>query len=158
MYVALCGEHSDGESGQQPCADVEFQVHAAGVATKHMVDARELVRNVGMILSYQIGPYHYIIRRNLGIEMLADMGMQTFNSDTSIQTFQDDKIDLIILPADTLSPAIQQFGLTKEIRILDVDYDKLKINAVTDGTVARLQAMLAAATRRAAMCAPTARR
>lgn len=135
---------------------------------KDMADAPELEKKVGMIFSYQIGPYHYVTRADSGIETLADlkgrkvfagppggaaksvvlrniadatgltdadMDVQTFGFDAAIQAFQDDKIDVIVLPTNTPSPAIQQFALTKEIRILDVDIDKLKINAATGGTI-----------------------
>jgi len=46
-----------------------------------------------------------------------------------------DKIDVIVLPTNVPSPSIQQFALTKKIRILDVDVDKMKINAAIGGTV-----------------------
>ena len=135
---------------------------------KAMENAPELEKKVGMIFSYQIGPYHYVTRADSGIETLADMkgrkvfagppggaaknvvlrnikdasgltaedmDVQTFGFDAAIQAFQDDKIDVIVLPTNLPSPPIQQFALTKEIRILDVDIDKLKINAATGGTV-----------------------
>lgn len=135
---------------------------------KTMEAAPELEKKVGMIFSYQIGPYHYVTRADSGIETLADMkgrkvfagppggaaknvvlrnikdasgltaedmDVQTFGFDAAIQAFQDDKIDVIVLPTNLPSPPIQQFALTKEIRILDVDIDKLKINAATGGTV-----------------------
>lgn len=135
---------------------------------KAMEAAPELEKKVGMIFSYQIGPYHYVTRADSGIETLADMkgrkvfagppggaaknvvlrnikdasgltaedmDVQTFGFDAAIQAFQDDKIDVIVLPTNLPSPPIQQFALTKEIRILDVDIDKLKINAATGGTV-----------------------
>jgi len=128
----------------------------------------ELEKNIGMIFSYQIGPYHYVTRADSGIESLddlrgkkvfagppggaakgvvlraieqvtglkpEDMDVQTFGFDAAIQAFQDDKIDVIVLPTNVPSPAIQQFALTKEIRILDVDVDKMTINAATGGTV-----------------------
>lgn len=135
---------------------------------KGMANAPELEQQVGMIFSYQIGPYHYVTRADSGIETLADMKgrkvfagppggaaknvvlrnikdatgltvedmqVQTFGFDAAIQAFQDDKIDVIVLPTNLPSPPIQQFALTKEIRILDVDVDKLKINGATGGTV-----------------------
>lgn len=135
---------------------------------KAMEAAPDLEKKVGMIFSYQIGPYHYVTRADSGIETLADMkgrkvfagppggaaknvvlrnikdasgltaedmDVQTFGFDAAIQAFQDDKIDVIVLPTNLPSPPIQQFALTKEIRILDVDIDKLKINAATGGTV-----------------------
>ena len=135
---------------------------------KDMAAAPELEKNVGMVFSYQIGPYHYVTRADSGIETLsdlkgrtifagppggaaksvvlrniqdatglteADMDVQAFGFDAAIQAFQDDKIDVIVLPTNVPSPSIQQFALTKEIRILDVDIDKLKINGATGGTV-----------------------
>lgn len=134
---------------------------------KDMAAAPELEKKVGMIFSYQIGPYHYVTRADSGIESLAelkgrkvfagppggaatnvvlrninavtgltkeDMDLQTFGFDAAIQAFQDDKIDVIVLPTNLPSPPIQQFALTKKIRILDMDTDKLTINAATGGT------------------------
>lgn len=134
---------------------------------KDMPDASDLEQKVGMIFSYQIGPYHYVTRADSGIETLNDlkgkkvfvgppggaatgvvlkailevtgitaeeMDVQAFGFDAAIQAFQDDKIDVIVLPTNIPSPAIQQFSLTKEIRILDVDVDKMKINKATGGT------------------------
>ena len=128
----------------------------------------ELEAKVGMIFSYQIGPYHYITRADSGIETLADlkgkkvfagppggaakgvvlraiaqtvglkaedMDVQNFGFDAAIQAFQDDKIDVIVLPTNIPSPAVQQFALTKEIRILDVPVEKMKINKAIGGTV-----------------------
>ena len=65
------------------------------------------------------------------------MDVQAFGFDAAIQAFQDDKIDVIVLPTNAPSPAIQQFSLTKKIRLLDedVDVDKMKINKATGGTV-----------------------
>lgn len=140
---------------------------------KGMADAPELEQKVGMIFSYQIGPYHYVTRADSGVETLADlkgkkvfvgppggaatgvvlkaigevtglkpedMEVQTFGFDAAIQAFQDDKIDVIVLPTNIPSPAIQQFALTKKIRILDVDTDKLKINKATGGTTNEIPA------------------
>ncbi len=129
--------------------------------------APELEKQLGMIFSYQIGPYHYVTRADSGIETLddlagkkvfagppggaaktvvlgnietitglteADMDVQTYGFDAAIQAFQDDKIDVIVLPTNIPSPSIQQFALTKDIRILDVDVDKLDIRRFTGGT------------------------
>ena len=65
------------------------------------------------------------------------MDVQAFGFDAAIQAFQDDKIDVIVLPTNAPSPAIQQFSLTKKIRLLDVDVDvdKMKINKATGSTV-----------------------
>lgn len=117
----------------------------------------ELESKIGMIFSYQIGPYHYVTEADSGIETLDDLkgkrvfvgppggaargvviqviedvtGMTPdeyevvdFGFDAAIQAFQDGKIDVIILPTNLPSPAIQQFALTKEIRLLDIDVDK----------------------------------
>ena len=135
---------------------------------KDFTNGPDLEKNVGMIFSYQIGPYHYVTKANSGIESLNDlrgkkvfagppggaatgvvlraieqatgikaeeMDVQAFGFDAAIQAFQDDKIDVIVLPTNVPSPAVQQFALTKEIRILDVDVDKMTINAATGGTV-----------------------
>lgn len=130
--------------------------------------APELEKELGMIFSYQIGPYHYVTDAGSDIKTLedlegkkvfvgppggaartvvlgnietitglteTDMDVQTYGFDAAIQAFQDDKIDVIVLPTNIPSPAIQQFALTKEIRILDVDVDKLNIRRFTGGTV-----------------------
>lgn len=135
---------------------------------KGFTNGPELESKVGMIFSYQIGPYHYVTRADSGITSLNDlrgkkifagppggaatgvvlraieqstgikkeeMDVQAFGFDAAIQAFQDDKIDVIVLPTNVPSPAVQQFALTKEIRILDVEVDKMKINAATGGTV-----------------------
>ena len=135
---------------------------------KEMPEAGALEEKVGMIFSYQIGPYHYVTRADSGIETLDDMrgkkvfvgppggaatgvvlanlkaatgitaeemDVQTYGFDAAIQAFQDDKIDVIVLPTNIPSPSIQQFALTKEIRILDVPVEKLTINKATGGTV-----------------------
>ena len=39
----------------------------------NMENAPELEKNIGMIFSYQIGPYHYITRADSGIEKLEDI-------------------------------------------------------------------------------------
>lgn len=135
---------------------------------KKFSNGPELEAKVGMIFSYQIGPYHYITRADSGIMSLADikgkkvfagppggaakgvvlraikqsvgleaadMEVQSFGFDAAIQAFQDDKIDVIVLPTNVPSSSVQQFALTKQIRILDVPVDKMKINAATGGTV-----------------------
>ena len=140
---------------------------------KEMAAAPELEKGVGMIFSYQIGPYHYVTRADSGIMTLDDMrgkkvfagppggaakgvvlrnvadatGLKAedmdvveFGFDAAIQAFQDDKIDVIVLPTNSPSPAIQQFALTKKIRLLDVPVEKLKINAATGGTVNEIAA------------------
>ncbi|UYV39219.1 TAXI family TRAP transporter solute-binding subunit [Rhodobacteraceae bacterium D3-12] len=135
---------------------------------KKMKNAPELEKNVGMIFSYQIGPYHYVTRADSGIEKLEDfkgrtifagppggaakrvvlraikemggvtadeMDVQTYGFDAAIQAFQDDKIDVIVLPTNVPSPAIQQFALTKKIRIIDANTDKLTVNIPSGGTL-----------------------
>lgn len=135
---------------------------------KKFTNGPELEARVGMIFSYQIGPYHYVTRADSGIESLADlkgrkifagppggaakgvvlraikqsvgleaadMDVQSFGFDAAIQAFQDDKIDVIVLPTNVPSSSVQQFALTKQIRILDVPVDKMTINAATGGTV-----------------------
>lgn len=125
---------------------------------KKFTNGPELEAKVGMIFSYQIGPYHYVTRADSGIETLADLKgkkvfvgppggaatrvvlgalkaaagltpedieVQSFGFDAAIQAFQDDKIDVIVLPTNVPSPSVQQFSLTKEIRILDVDTAKM---------------------------------
>ncbi|MEY8841516.1 TAXI family TRAP transporter solute-binding subunit, partial [Cribrihabitans sp. XS_ASV171] len=61
--------------------------------------------------------------------------VQAFGFDAAIQAFQDDKIDVIVLPTNIPSPVVQQFALTKQIRFLDIPVEKLSINAATGGTV-----------------------
>lgn len=127
---------------------------------KSFTNGPDLEKNVMMIFSYQIGPYHYVTRADSGIEKLedlkgkkvfvgppggaasgvvlrtlkdtagiepTDMEIQQFGFDAAIQAFQDDKIDAIVLPTNVPSPAIEQFSLTKEIRLIDVPIDKLTI-------------------------------
>lgn len=136
-------------------------------------EAPALEQQVGMIFSYQMGPYHYITRADSGIETLddlrgkrvfagppggaatgvvlrtiaqatgikpEDMRLQSFGFDAAIQAFQDDKIDVIILPTNVPSPSVQQFALTKKIRLLDIDMSRVEINALTGGTVNEIPA------------------
>ncbi|MCV2893206.1 TAXI family TRAP transporter solute-binding subunit [Lentibacter sp. XHP0401] len=140
---------------------------------KDMAAAPELEKGVGMIFSYQMGPYHYVTRADSGIMTLDDMKGKTvffgppggaaknvvttnvkaatgltpedmnlveFGYDAAIQAFQDDKVDVIVLPTNSPSPSIQQFSLTKEIRLLDVPIEKLSINPATGGTVNEIAA------------------
>ncbi len=128
----------------------------------------ELEAKVGMIFSYQIGPFHYITRADSGIETLADlkgkkifagppggaaksavlrtlvqtvglraedMDVQNFGFDAAIQAFQDDKIDVVVLPTNLPSAPVQQFALTKKIRILHVPVGKMKIRKVVGATI-----------------------
>ncbi|MEX0346416.1 MAG: TAXI family TRAP transporter solute-binding subunit [Rhizobiaceae bacterium] len=127
---------------------------------KKFTNGPDLEKNVTMIFSYQIGPYHYVTRADSGIDKLedlkgkkvfvgppggaasgvvlrtlkatagleaTDMDVQQFGFDAAIQAFQDDKIDVIVLPTNVPSPSIEQFSLTKEIRLLDVPVEKMKI-------------------------------
>ncbi len=138
-----------------------------------ITDAPALEQNVGMIFSYQIGPYHYVVRAGSGIESLhdlrgkkvfvgppgggaadvvlrvieqstgltpRDMALQAFGFDAAISAFQDDKIDVIVLPSNVPSPVIQQFALTKDIRLLDVDMEQVTINARRGGTINEIPA------------------
>lgn len=79
-----------------------------------------------------------VLRNVLGpvLGMTADdIDIQPFGYDAATQAFQDDKIDLIILPTNLPSPVVQQFALTKEIRLIDIDTDKAIVNKPTGGTV-----------------------
>jgi TRAP transporter TAXI family solute receptor len=135
---------------------------------KNMANAPQLEDNLGMIFSYEIGPYHYVVNGDSDIQSLADlkgkkvflgppggaargvvsrnvkaitgltdadMDVQNFGFDAAIQAFQDGKIDLVVLPTNVPSPSIQQFALTKNIRLLDIPVDQLKIPVATGGTV-----------------------
>ena len=124
-----------------------------------MENAPDLEKNIGMIFSYEIGPYHYITRADSGIEKLEDIvgkkifagppggaakrvvlgniklttGLEggkdfeavDFGFDAAIQAFQDDKIDVIVLPTNVPSSSVSQFALTKKIRLLDIDAAKI---------------------------------
>lgn len=135
---------------------------------KKIKDAPELEKQIGMIFSYQMGPYHYITRADSGIEKLEDIKgkkvfagppggaattvvtrnikqatgleaqtdyeVQKFGFDAAIQAFQDDKIDVIVLPTNIPSPPVEQFALTKKIRFINIPMDKVKVPAATGGT------------------------
>ncbi len=134
---------------------------------KNMENAPALEDNLGMIFSYEMGPYHYVVNADGGINSLddiagkkifagppggaargvvlrniksatglteADMEVQNFGFDAAIQAFQDNKIDMVVLPTNVPSPAVQQFALTKKIRILDIPLDKIKIPKGHGGT------------------------
>ena len=137
-------------------------------------DGAELEKNIGMIFAYQIGPYHYVVRADSGIETLEDIKgkkvfigppggaatrvvagaikqatglegetdyeVQKFGFDAAIQAFQDDKIDMIVLPTNVPSPSVEQFALTKQIRILDIPIEKVKIRTATGGTINEIAA------------------
>lgn len=64
-----------------------------------------------------------------------DFEVQTFGFDAATQAFQDDKIDLIVLPTNIPSPVVQQFALTKEIRLVDIDVSNAIVTKETGGTV-----------------------
>lgn len=135
---------------------------------KKLEEAPQLEENLAHIFTYQIGPYHYVVRADSGINELADIAgkkvfagppggaaqgvvlraikgvtgltkddfeLQNFGFDAAIQAFQDDKIDLVVLPTNVPSPSIEQFALTKEIRMLDIDVSKVAINKLIGGTV-----------------------
>ncbi len=128
---------------------------------KDMADAPKLEDNLGMMFSYEIGPYHYVVNDDSDINSLTDlkgkkvfigppggaargvvarnikaitgyteddMDVQNFGFDAAIQAFQDGKIDLVVLHTNVPSPSVQQFSLTKKIRLLDVPVDQLKIS------------------------------
>jgi TRAP-type uncharacterized transport system substrate-binding protein len=57
-----------------------------------------------------------------------------------VQAFQDDKIDVIVLPAHAPSPSSQQFLLTKDIRLLSVDVDMVNITAAPGATISEITA------------------
>ncbi len=65
------------------------------------------------------------IKKTTGLEGGKDFEAVDFGFDAAIQAFQDDKIDVIVLSTNFPSSAVSQFALTKKIRILDVDTDKL---------------------------------
>ena len=140
---------------------------------KNMANAPLLEDNLGMIFSYEMGPYHYVVNADSDIHSLADlkgkkvflgppggaargvvgrnvkavtgfaeddMQVQNFGFDAAIQAFQDGKIDLVVLPTNIPSPPIQQFALTKAIRILDIPVEQLKIPTATGGTIVEIPA------------------
>lgn len=141
---------------------------------KDMDAAPEMEKEIGMIFSYQIGPYHYVTAADSGIETLDDLKGRTvfagppggaatgvvlraieeatglkggedfdvvqFGFDAAVQAFQDDKIDVIVLPTNVPSPSVEQFALTKKIRIIDVPVDKITIRKDTGGTVNEIPA------------------
>lgn len=140
---------------------------------KKFTDGPDLESKIGMIFSYQIGPYHYVVRDDSGINELEDIKgkkvfvgppggaasnvvlrnvkaatglegekdfeVQRFGFDAAIQAFQDDKIDVIVLPTNVPSPSIEQFALTKKIRLLDIPVEKLNINPAIGGTVNEIE-------------------
>jgi TRAP transporter TAXI family solute receptor len=63
-----------------------------------------------------------------------DFELQTFGFDAAAQAFQDDKIDVIVLPTNIPSPVVQQFALTKEIRLIEFDTSKILLNQAIGGT------------------------
>jgi TRAP transporter TAXI family solute receptor len=140
---------------------------------KKFKNGPELEKNIGMIFSYQIGPYHYVVRADSGIKTLADFKgkkvfcgppggaatrvvlraiketsgldgktdfkVQRFGFDAAIQAFQDNKIDVIVLPTNVPSPSIEQFALTKKIRLIDIPVEKMTIRKMIGGTVNEIQ-------------------
>lgn len=75
-----------------------------------------------------------VIEQSTGITP-DEMNLQAFGFDAAIQAFQDNKIDVIVLPTNLPSAAVQQFALTTRIRFLDVDLSKVTIRSETGGTV-----------------------
>ncbi|MCC6006139.1 MAG: TAXI family TRAP transporter solute-binding subunit [Rhodobacteraceae bacterium] len=121
----------------------------------------DLEENLGMIFTYEIGPYHYTVRADSDIQTLhdlrgkrvfvgppggaatlpvltaieaitgltrEDMDVATFGVDAAVQAFQDDRLDLIVLSANVPNPSVQQFAMTKRIRFLDIETDKVPYN------------------------------
>ncbi|URF45466.1 TAXI family TRAP transporter solute-binding subunit [Dinoroseobacter shibae] len=74
-----------------------------------------------------------VIEQSTGITP-GEMKLQAFGFDAAIQAFQDGKIDVIVLPTNLPSAAVQQFALTSRIRLLDVDLRNVTIRAETGGT------------------------
>ena len=65
------------------------------------------------------------IKLTTGLEGGKDFEVVEFGFDAAIQAFQDDKIDMIVLPTNVPSSSVSQFALTKEIRLLDIDTAKI---------------------------------
>ena len=65
------------------------------------------------------------IKLTTGLEGGKDFEAVDFGFDAAIQAFQDDKIDVIVLSTNVPSSSVSQFALTKKIRILDIDTDKI---------------------------------
>jgi TRAP transporter TAXI family solute receptor len=65
------------------------------------------------------------IKVTTGLEGGKDFEAVDFGFDAAIQAFQDDKIDVIVLSTNVPSSSVSQFALTKKIRLLDIDTDKL---------------------------------
>lgn len=126
-----------------------------------VANSAELEESLGMIFTYEIGPYHYVVRDDSDIRSLhdlrgkrvfagppggaatitvlnaiesitgltrEDMDVATFGFDAAVQAFQDDRLDLIVLSANIPNPSVQQFALTKRIRLLDIETDKVEYN------------------------------
>ena len=75
-----------------------------------------------------------VIEQSTGITA-DELKLQAFGYDAAIQAFQDGKIEVIVLPTNLPSAAVQQFALTRQIRFLDVDLSNVTIRAETGGTV-----------------------
>ena len=65
------------------------------------------------------------IKMTTGLVGGKDFEAVDFGFDAAIQAFQDDKIDVIVLSTNFPSSSVSQFALTKKIRLLDIDTDKL---------------------------------
>jgi len=63
-----------------------------------------------------------------------EMRVQQYGFDSAMQAFQDDKLDVLVISTNVPSPSIQQFALTKEIRILNVPLEKVTIRTNVGGT------------------------
>ena len=65
------------------------------------------------------------IKLTTGLVGGEDFEAVDFGFDAAIQAFQDDKIDVIVLSTNFPSSSVSQFALTKKIRLLDIDTDKI---------------------------------
>lgn len=126
---------------------------------KKVKNGKELAENLRHILTYEIGPYHFVTYASSGIKTMADVkgkkifvgppgGAATRNAITMIklqtgllpgkdytklnmgwsaamQAFQDKKFDVLVIPTNPPSPAIQQIALTNKLRLIPLDLSKM---------------------------------
>ncbi len=74
------------------------------------------------------------IKTAFGYEPGTDYDLVQFGWDAAGQAFQDGKIDVIIIPSNAPSPLIEQFALTKEIRLLEFPIDRIVIDPQVGAT------------------------
>jgi hypothetical protein len=89
-------------------------------------------RSVGMIL-----------KQHSGLEVGKDFEQAKLGWGAAIQAFQDRKIDVLIMPTNYPSPAIQQVSLTNEIYIVSLDparIDKMPVAKSIGRTQAKIPA------------------